>query len=51
MIKRYNLDNTNESKGVAMIIKSAKKRRVMALSVAKSIHSETGLSNKLVALK
>ena len=51
MIKRYNIDSTNISNGAAMIFKSAKKRRAMAISAAKSINSETGLNNKLVAIK
>ena len=51
MIKRYNSDFSNISNAAAMITKSAQKRRAMALSAAKSINSETGLSNKLVAIK
>ena len=51
MIKRYNNDFTNISNSAAIIIKSAKKRRIMAISAAKSINSETGLGNKLVAIK
>lgn len=51
MIKRYNYDTSNISNAVAMITKSAKKRRSMAISAAKSINSETGLNNKLIAIK
>ena len=51
MIKRYNNDFSNTSNSAAMILKSSKKRRIMALSAAKAINSEAGLSNKLVALK
>ena len=51
MIKRYKNDFTNISNGAAMIEKGAKKRRIMALSTAKSINSEAGLGNKLVAIK
>ena len=51
MIKRYKQDFINISNGAAMIEKSAKKRRIMALSAAKSVTSETGLGNKLVAIK
>lgn len=51
MIKKYNNILKNTSDGAEMIIKSAKKRRIMALSEAKSINSETGLKNKLVAVK
>lgn len=51
MIKRYDNDTTNISNAAAMIIKSAKKRRSVAISAAKSINSETGLNNKLIAIK
>ena len=51
MIKKYNNSFINTSDGVEMIIKCAKKRRIMALSAAKTINSETGLKNKLVAVK
>ena len=51
MIKRYQNDTTNISNAVSMILKSAKKRRAIAISAAKSINSETGLGNKLVAIK
>ena len=51
MIKRYNIESTNVSNAATMIINSSKKRRMMAISAAKTINSETGLSNKLTAVK
>ena len=51
MIKRYNTDYTNISVAAALISKSAKRRRSVALSAVKAINSETGLGNKLVAIK
>ena len=51
MIKKYNHDTSNISNAVSMILKSAKKRRALAISAAKSINSETGLGNKLIAIK
>ena len=51
MIKKYNHDTSNISNAVSMILKSAKKRRALAISAAKSINSETGLGNKLIVIK
>ena len=51
MIKKYKLDSSNISNAVSMILKSAKKRRAIAISAAKAINSETGIGNKLVAIK
>ncbi len=51
MIKRYNVNSSNVSDAVAIILKSAKKRRSMAIAAAKSVNSETGLTNKLIAIK
>ena len=51
MIKRNNIDSSNISNAVAMIMKSAKKRRSMALAAARAINSNVGLGNKLTAIK
>ena len=51
MIKRYSIDSSNVSNTADMIMKSAQKRRAMAIAAAKSINSDIGLTNKLVAIK
>lgn len=51
MIKRYCIDSSNVSNTAEMIMRSAKKRRAMAIAAAKSINSDIGLTNKLVAIK
>lgn len=51
MIKRYNTDITNVTKAVAIISKSAKKRRSMAIAMAKAVNTNAGIGNKLVAIK
>ena len=51
MIKRYNVDSSNISITAALIIKSAKKRRSIAIASAKAINNDIGLGNKLVAIK
>ena len=51
MIKKQLAPTSNISKGVELILRSAKKRRSMAIASARMINSETGVSTRLIALQ
>lgn len=51
MIKKAKKPTSNISDGVAFLLRGAKKRRSMAISAAKMINSDMGISARLVAIK
>ena len=51
MIKRLTASNNNISNSVEFLLRGAQKRRATALSCAKSVNANMGVSRQLTAVK
>lgn len=51
MIKKLSISNSNISESVNFLLRGAQKRRVAALSCAKSVNTDMGIGKMIAAVK